>query len=1193
MVNGYYSYFIYPFLNYNKNQLFCLEILVLIPILVFLALLDKDINFIFNVSIIIKFIKNNFKGKMKRTRNRYNINLFNTKRTDIFSNKNCIFSSEKIKAKNLEHKGRTKLQKNKFKNYWSKKNDEIGISIAKKNFKLITFIKPIILLLLVSKTKSNRFDIFYFGNINISLKIQGPGSNSIFGNKVGYSFEHINFTKEVYINHEKQDEISRAYNFNKTENLVELIIDDNIDNCYNMFRHCFSIIEINFINFNTSKVTSMNDMFCGLFLLKSLDLSGFDTSLVTSMYHMFNNCSSLTSLNLSNFNTSLVQYMQYMFYNCLSLSSLDLSNFNTSLTENMDRMFYNCAYLEYINLFNFEERKLNSYKEMFDKVPDNAVICLNKNPYQRNIRQQILSKECRVIDCSFDWKLKQKKMINGICYESCDTTKYKYEYNGKCVENCTQGFLYDNDNNRINKCKCELDKCLLCPQVALLNNLCTKCNSNYYQIESVPSNLGEYINCYQNPEGYYFDYEFSLYKKCFFTCKKCNIEGDYIIHNCIECKAPYFFEIKNKKFMNCYQNCSYYYYFDYENNYHCTTNLTCPEEFPKLIGNKMECMNSDIKNIIKDLLNNETDYDNILERIEKGFTSKNYDTSNIDNGKDEIFKTGKITITFTTSKNQVNNINNNVTRIDLGECEASLRNYYNISDDEELYIKKIDIEQDGLKTLKVEYEVYSKLLGQNLINLDLKVCEKKKILILIPIKLSGNIDKFNSSSGYFSDICYTTTSEDKTDISLKDRQKEFIDKGRIVCQENCHFSEYDHSNMIAKCSCQVKEFPISIADMNINKTKLLENFKNIKNIINVNFLVCYKKLFTKEGIINNIGSYLILLIIFIHIINAFVFCINQFKLIKNKINNIVFRIYELEPAKNTKQIKGDKPEKKQKNKFNDILIFKNDKKGHNNQRNRNKKLDSTNSKTHFNPKFIMNNKESIRKNKNNYIDEEINGLSYNQAKIHDKRTYFEYYTSLIKTQHNLFCILFNNDDYNSTAIKIDLFFLGFTIDYTLNGLFFNDDTMHKIYESKGDFDLEVQIPISIYSTLISMVLNWPLNFLALSNDPIIDFKQDSKKSNIIKRSKRLKKTLTIKFSFYFIISFLILSFFWYYISLFCVIYKNTQMHLLKDSLMSFVMSLFIPFVTYLFPGFFRIPALSNSKNKKECLYNFSKFLQSF
>ena len=60
-----------------------------------------------------------------------------------------------------------------------------------------------------------------------------------------------------------------------------------------------------------------------------------------------------------------------------------------------------------------------------------------------------------------------------------------------------------------------------------------------------------------------------------------------------------------------------------------------------------------------------------------------------------------------------------------------------------------------------------------------------------------------------------------------------------------------------------------------------------------------------------------------------------------------------------------------------------------------------------------------------------------------------------------------------------------------------------------------------------------------------------------------------------------------------IIYKNTQMHLLKDTLMSFGLSLFIPFGIYLFPGFFRIPALSNRKKERNCLYNFSKLLQSF
>ena len=62
--------------------------------------------------------------------------------------------------------------------------------------------------------------------------------------------------------------------------------------------------------------------------------------------------------------------------------------------------------------------------------------------------------------------------------------------------------------------------------------------------------------------------------------------------------------------------------------------------------------------------------------------------------------------------------------------------------------------------------------------------------------------------------------------------------------------------------------------------------------------------------------------------------------------------------------------------------------------------------------------------------------------------------------------------------------------------------------------------------------------------------------------------------------------------MFFVIYNNTQWHLLKDTLMSFIFSIFIPFLIYLLPGIFRIPALSNKNKKREYLYSFSKFLQS-
>ena len=61
--------------------------------------------------------------------------------------------------------------------------------------------------------------------------------------------------------------------------------------------------------------------------------------------------------------------------------------------------------------------------------------------------------------------------------------------------------------------------------------------------------------------------------------------------------------------------------------------------------------------------------------------------------------------------------------------------------------------------------------------------------------------------------------------------------------------------------------------------------------------------------------------------------------------------------------------------------------------------------------------------------------------------------------------------------------------------------------------------------------------------------------------------------------------------MFGAIYRNTQMHLLKDNLISFGLSLSYPFIIYLFPGIFRIPVLSNPNAKRKLLYNFSKLLQ--
>ena len=54
--------------------------------------------------------------------------------------------------------------------------------------------------------------------------------------------------------------------------------------------------------------------------------------------------------------------------------------------------------------------------------------------------------------------------------------------------------------------------------------------------------------------------------------------------------------------------------------------------------------------------------------------------------------------------------------------------------------------------------------------------------------------------------------------------------------------------------------------MKFDKSELYKNFIDIKNIANINLLVCYKKLFTKKGIINNYGNFSLMSVIFLHFI---------------------------------------------------------------------------------------------------------------------------------------------------------------------------------------------------------------------------------------------------------------------------------------------------------------------------------------
>ena len=242
-----------------------------------------------------------------------------------------------------------------------------------------------------------------------------------------------------------------------------------------------------------------------------------------------------------------------------------------------------------------------------------------------------------------------------------------------------------------------------------------------------------------------------------------------------------------------------------------------------------------------------------------------------------------------------------------------------------------------------------------------------------------------------------------------------------------------------------------------------------------------------------------------------------------------------------------------------------------------------------------NSKINNNKNKNDkkdkkertYNDKEINELKYEIAIKKDNRTYCQYYSSLLRLKHILIFTFCNPRDYNSQFIKIYIFFLTFAINYLVSAMFYSDDTMHKIYVDEGSFDFTYQLPQMFYSLLISSVLKTILNLFGLYENIILLYKNKRKKEI---HEKEIMSKIKYRIIIFFIMTYILLFFLWYYLGCFCAVYKNTQIHLFIDVLSSFIISVIIPFFIYLLPGMFRIPSLKKKVNGP-LMYKISKLLQ--
>ena len=923
------------------------------------------------------------------------------------------------------------------------------------------------------------------------------------------------------------------------------------------------------------------------------------------------------------FNTLNVNNMSSMFSGAKKLKILNISNFVTSNCLSINNMFAGCDELQYLDISKFS---LNMIENEVNAFPFN-----NK-----------FFKYCSIYSILFiDYWLYIKKRI--ICSDTCmnENNIYIDKNNYKCVRTCgNDSYEYDVFCNKIIE-----------QSIIINSNTVHEHNSNKCEDEDI-------ICQEKNREGYYFDIKDRDYKECYKNCKYCYGPGNEENNNCKECKSGFkFLDDNESKEKNCYQNCPFYYYFNKINNiYTCTEK--CPDAYSKIILSKRKCIDEcrDVYKIenngfcinkcpkgtiynntekICEIINTENGTlnknDIIIKSLQESITSGSF--SNIINdvigeGNDFTISNENALYQITSSDNQKIYKNNNFSTIDFGECEETLKGIYGIDDKIPLTIFKVEYSNNDSLIPIIGYEVYHPI---NNSKLELSYCNNS-INLNIPVQIDENkIYQYDPNSDYYVDQCSSYTSDNGTDILLYDRKKEYNEQNLSLCEANCHYQGYEMATKQSKCECQMKNNLEYQSELSNNHNSLSQDFNISENDLGyTNVFACTKNLFTADGILKNMSSYILIISFLFFALSSLIFRRRGYRILVNQMDNIINEKMMFQTQKNTirnnvsnksskhkhkenKETINFPPKKLHKDKTNIISVNNNSSmKQISNFENKlalnkdNDKIPKIKRKKSLSKKF-KNKKMSIKKkfsssskklDTNENIDSyyfhdcEMNSFNYFEAVSYDKRTCCEYYMSLIKAKQPILFAFCPNDDYNSRIIKIGIFVLSFNIHYATNFVYFlNEKIIHKIFEDKGKYDIMFFLPYIAIAFIISHFITIIIKLIFLSDSNIIELKKHKNIMEAQDAISTIRRNLTIKYIIFFLLGIAFHLIFWFSLSSFSNMYRNTQVFVLENALIAFGISCIYPIIFNILPSIFRVCSLSGDEKNHNIIYSISKFLQ--
>ena len=209
----------------------------------------------------------------------------------------------------------------------------------------------------------------------------------------------------------------------------------------------------------------------------------------------------------------------------------------------------------------------------------------------------------------------------------------------------------------------------------------------------------------------------------------------------------------------------------------------------------------------------------------------------------------------------------------------------------------------------------------------------------------------------------------------------------------------------------------------------------------------------------------------------------------------------------------------------------------------------------------------------------LNNYNYKSAIKYDNRDFWRIYYIVLLSKENILSTFFFKSSLETQSLRLSLFIFNYSCDMALNALFYLNQKISDKYHYEGEnlffFTLVNNLVISISSTLLCYILVKIFNLLISSKDSFEkifrleeekmrknkNYKVNSQNKKVIyKKIIYTFRILKIKILCYIISEFILLLFFFYYITAFCEVYQSTQISLISDSFISFLFSILLEFV---------------------------------